>query len=203
MVLFSALIFAAAVPAQIGLGITASGRLQPVAADACNPQATHQFQCGDLLFVSSTLDLQAWVNHYVTLSGTPQLVLGCSQLSIDVDTIVDASSRLTTLSFNNYRVGSTMALTAQAPLGSVIVHLFTVESALLPLGPIGTLFLNPLTTQQWTWDLGIGLPLPHFLSIPNDPTLVGLTPNFQALVIDPTNLAGIALSNDACFVIRS
>ena len=73
----------------------------------------------------------------------------------------------------------------------------------LPVLQFGTLFLDPNYIQQYAFEIGIGLPFPRVFTIPNNPGLVGLEPQFQALVVDTAAPLDSKLTNDACFVIRS
>jgi len=195
-----ALALASPLPCQT---LTATGLLEALPSGSCAAEATHTMRCGNVLLQSATIDLSSFGNKIVTVSGTLVAVPGCPELVIDVDMVQGATGTITTFSFQNFSVGTTFSLFTLAPLGSVVIHLCSVETLPLPLplGPIGTLFLNPLSTQQWAFGLGIGLPFPRFLSIPNNPQLIGCNPNFQAVMVDPANLLGSELTNNACFVI--
>jgi hypothetical protein len=183
----------ATVPAQ-ALSMHAAGKLLPAPSTCCDASATHVFQFGDLRLRSSTLDLARFVNHYVDLVGTPTIVANCG-ITLDVTEIQDATAKLTMISFSNYRIGSSLSLLTQAPVGALAVQLFAAGPGLVPALQLGTLFLDPAATQQWAIDLGIGLPYPRIMTIPNNPALVGLQPQFQALVIDSGNLLGTQLTN--------
>lgn len=191
----------AAVPAQTAL-LRASGKLLVAPSTSCDPAATHVFQCGDLRLKSTTLDLTPFANRYVELGGMPSLVTGCG-ITVDVTEIVETSTKLTLLSFGNYRIGTTMSLLTQAPVGSIVVQLFNAGPGLVPVLQFGTLFLDPNYIQQYAFDIGLGLPLPRVFTIPNHPALVGIAPQFQALVVDINSPLDSKLTNDACFVIRS
>jgi hypothetical protein len=200
--LFAALLLLTAAVSAQGLSITASGRVQAVGPGACDPAATHTFQCGPVLLHSKAVELAALVGNYVTLSGTARVAPGCTQLSVEVTDAKSADSRVTTFSLTNYRIGSNVTVFTTAPVGAVFLHFFAVEQFVLPLGSFGTLFLQPTGTQNWANGIGIGFPFPSVLAIPNSTALVGCSPNFQALVVDAANPLESALTNDACFVIR-
>ena len=201
--LCSVLLLLAAVASAQGVTVAASGRVQALAPGSCDPAATHTFQCGPILLSSKTIDLTTLEGDYVTLTGTVRLVPGCVDLSVEVKDAKPASTRVTTFSLTNYRIGSNVTVLTTAPVGALFVHFFSVDQSALPLGPIGTLFLLPTSASNWATGVGIGLPFPAVLAIPNSPALVGCSPNFQALVIDTTSPLDSALTNDACFVIRA
>jgi hypothetical protein len=200
--LFSFLLLAAAASAQV-LTVTASGRIQTLAPGSCDPAATHTFQCGPLLLWSKSVDLATLVGDYVTVVGSVRLVSGCPDVSVEVTDAKPAGNRVTTFSLTNYRIGSNVTVLTTAPVGALFLHFFAVVQFVLPLGSLGTFFLQPTSAQNWATGVGIGLPFPSVLAIPNSPALVGCSPNFQALVIDATNPLESSLTNDACFVIRA
>lgn len=193
-----ALVLVSQIPAQ---ALSASGRLQALPGPTCAPEASHTMACGNVLLQSSTIDLNSFGNQIVTVTGNAVVIPGCGELVIEVEAVESAGATITTFSFQNYSIGSTFTMFTTAPVGSIVVHLFSAQNFVLPLGPAGTLFLNPLAIEQWTFDIGIGLPFPRFLSIPNSSVLIGCNPNFQAAIVDTSNLLETSLTNNACFVV--
>ena len=194
----SVLVFVTQSPGQ---ALSASGRLQALPGATCAPEATHTMEGGNVLLQSSTIDLSSFGNKIVTVTGDVVVIPGCGELVMEVEAVTSAGATITTFSFQNYSIGSTFTMFTTAPVGSIVVHLFSAQNFVLPLGPVGTLFLNPLATEQWTFDIGIGFPFPRFLSIPNSSVLVGCNPNFQAAVVDTSSLLETSLTNNACFVV--
>ena len=192
---------ALAAPAAAQFSITVSGRVEAVAPGACNQNATHQIACTDVLLLSSTVNLGSVVGQTVHATGSLVPQLGC--ITLDVAEVEPASDvRLSVFTLGSFRIGTTITLLSTAPLGVPIVHFFAVEGFFLPLGPAGSYLLNPLNTQQWAIDLGLGpVPFPRFEQIPNNPALVGCNPYFQFLAVDLANPFDSRLSNAICFTI--
>ncbi|GAB4149206.1 MAG: hypothetical protein Fur0037_17550 [Planctomycetota bacterium] len=192
------LISFASLPAQTLM--RASGKLIAAPAASCDPSATHAFACGDLRLVSSTIDLSAFVGRVVDVGGMPSIVPGCG-ITLRVSEIADSTAKLSTFALGGYRIGRTVTLLTQAPVGSIVVQLFSPGPGMIPALWFGTLFLDPFGLERYAFDVGLGIPLPRFFRIPNDPVLIGLEPQFQAVVVDPADPLSAHLSNDACFTI--
>jgi len=81
--LFSLLSLATAIPAQIALPVSLSGRLEAAPADACDPAATHRIACTDVLLKSSSVDLAAFNGRIVDMTGALDALSPCTTIEVD------------------------------------------------------------------------------------------------------------------------
>ena len=198
LVFSAALTLAAAGNAQ-ALSTALSGRVIVAPAMACDPTATHAIECGDILLKSSTIDLTQFEGQNVDLTGDVDLLAPCTVFDV---TEIDAGTNvLRASSFTNFRIGSTFLITSTEPIGSLVIRFFSGMADATALGPFGTYQLCLLDSVTWATDLSIGLSFKN-ISIPNDPTMVGMTPHFQQLVISLTNPLESRLTNSVCFTVR-
>lgn len=185
-----------AVEAQLP-GVTLNGRVERVTS-GCDPAAGYRITCSDVQLKSSTVDLSQWVNRTVTLTGTPEVRVGC--ITVDVATIENAAARTTLLALGGYRIGTSVIITTTAPAGAVVAYVFGAENAFVPLGQFGTYLMDPLTSVYWTFDLSIGLAVRN-LPIPRDPALVGHRALFQVVYGAVTPTFELGILNPNCFTI--
>ncbi len=200
-VLATLLFLLVAAPTTAQIQLTVSGRVVPAPAGACNPAATHAIACSEVLLQSTVVDLTQFEGQTVQVQGTPQIAIGC--LTLDVTAVESTGGiRLSAFSLSNFRIGTTMTLLSQAPLGSIMVQFFADDSGFLPLGPLGSYLLEFQSTLQWELQIGIGLPFPRFIQVPNNPGIIGCRPHFQFFAVDLTSPLDSRFSNSICFEIR-
>jgi hypothetical protein len=176
---FLVALLASSAAAQFEATLTA--RIDRAPATRCNATATHVAGCTN-----------------VHLRGRVQLGWNC--VTIDVADATPANERTTAVALFGYRLGMPVAFTTLAPVGALVPFFFGARPGFLPLGALGTLLLDPFSTQYFTTDISIGATL-RVLRIPNDPSLVGVQIYYQTAWAQVTpSLEGTFL-NPGCFQI--
>lgn len=172
-----------------------TGVVQRVGANPCDPTATHQIACSNVLLRSSVVDLTSFEGRMTVVEGDAQDNGGCVTMAVEC---ADAATQFTTLLAPfGFRPNQTVIFTTRAPVGS-FVGLFCGERGYLPLLDLGVLLLDPLAGITFLGtDISIGITL-RTIRIPNDMNLVGMEPVFQTFYLQLTPLGG-GLLNPTCF----
>lgn len=179
-----------------------TGVIEKAPPSPCDPRATHQVKCTDvLLFGSAGIDLSQWEGRAADLQFQVSSLAGCTVL--EVTGIQAASSSTTVFSLLGYRLGSTVLITTLAPIGSVVGYVFAEAPGFVPvpLQGVGSYLLDPGSSLFWTTDLSIGVAL-RTLPIPSCPELVGVTARMQTFAFSVTPALGVRLLNSSCFTVR-
>jgi hypothetical protein len=193
---FLVALLASSAAAQFEATLTA--RIDRAPATRCNATATHVAGCTNVLLKSSAVNLEENVGRVLHLRGRVQLGWNC--VTIDVADATPANERTTAVALFGYRLGMPVAFTTLAPVGALVPFFFGARPGFLPLGALGTLLLDPFSTQYFTTDISIGATL-RVLRIPNDPSLVGVQIYYQTAWAQVTpSLEGTFL-NPGCFQI--
>jgi hypothetical protein len=199
LILLSALALTA-LPAPAQLTTVASGRIVDAPASPCNASATHLLECTDLLLFSSTVNLESLEGEYVDLEGNLVLRLGC--VALDVTSAVAAPVRTRATALFGFRLNRPVLFTTTAPVGSLVFYIFAPDKSFVPLGQFGSLLVTFSTQKLRGPDISIGAALRSY-TIPDDPTLVGVTIWLQTAVATLTPTPEGRLLNSLCFTIQS
>lgn len=187
----------AALPAQ--LPITLKGTVERLPAAGCDPAATHQIRCSEVLLKSSVVDLSALEGRTVDLTGDLVLQPGC--LTVDVATAEAASNRTLQLAIFGTRLGRPVTFTTFSPPGSFLVYVWSAGPGFLPLGPFGTLLLDLPSAIVVGTNVSVGIDI-RTERIPNDPNLVGVDIHYQFAYASLLTGLEFGFLNPGCFTIQ-
>src|SRR5690606_31328917 len=154
--------------------------------------------CTEVLLKSSAVDLDALEGQTVELTGSLELAPGC--VTIDVASAAGAAHRTIQLAPFGTRLGRPVVLTSLVPTGSLIFYVFSGNAGFLPLGPLGTVFLDVGSSVFVGNEPSIGVSI-RTETIPNDPGLVGVTVWYQFGYLSLLEL-DFGLLNPGCITIQ-
>jgi hypothetical protein len=178
-----------------------TGRIDKLASPpACSPKATHVVRCTLVYLYGNNVDLAPFEGKVAALTGSLALA-ACPTLEVRAAVASAFGYQITSSGTGKFKIGETASFRTTCPLLAAVPFLIAAGPSFVPLGPHGSLLIDPLSTLWLETNVALLGSNTVRIPLPNDKNFIGVRIWGQGIYLTfLPQLDGRALNAD-CFEI--